>query len=85
MVGWHHRLNGDEIEQTPGDSDGQGGLACCSPWGRRESGVTERLNGDNDTVCNSYIFQTQITIRYKIRKDLLQFSGLSFYFVDGVL
>ena len=33
MVGWHHRLNGQESEQTPGDSEGQGSLACCSPWG----------------------------------------------------
>ena len=36
MVVWHHRLNGHEFEQTPGAGDGQGGLACCSPWGRKE-------------------------------------------------
>ena len=35
MVGWPHRLSGHEFEQTPGDGEGQGGLACCSPWGRR--------------------------------------------------
>ena len=35
MVGWHHQLNGHEFEQTPGDSEGQGTLACCSPRGRR--------------------------------------------------
>ena len=35
MVGWHHRLDGHELEQTPGDSEGQGSLVCCSPWGRR--------------------------------------------------
>ena len=35
MVGWHHQLNGHEFEQAPGDDEGQGGLACCSPWGRR--------------------------------------------------
>ena len=35
MVGWHHQLNGHEFQQTPGDSEGQGSLACCSPWGRR--------------------------------------------------
>ena len=34
MVGWHHRLNGHEFEQTPGGSEGQGGLVCCSPRGR---------------------------------------------------
>ena len=33
MVGWHHRLDGHEFEQAPGVGDGQGGLACCSPWG----------------------------------------------------
>ena len=32
MVGWHHRLNGHELEQVPGDREGQGSLACCSPW-----------------------------------------------------
>ena len=36
MVGWHHWLNGDEFEQAPGVGDGQGGLACCGPWGHKE-------------------------------------------------
>ena len=40
MVGWHHRLNGHEFEQTPGDSGRQGCLACCSPRGRKESDRT---------------------------------------------
>ena len=44
MVGWHHRLNGYEFEETPGDSEGQGGLASCDSWGRKESDTTERLN-----------------------------------------
>ena len=44
MVGWHHRLNGHEFEEALGVGDGQGGLACCSPWGRKESDMTERLN-----------------------------------------
>ena len=35
MIGWHHRLNGHEFEQTPGDGEGQGSLACYSPWGCR--------------------------------------------------
>ena len=35
IVGWHHQLNGYEFEQTPGDSEGQGSLMCCSPWGRK--------------------------------------------------
>ena len=44
MVGWHHRLNGHESEQGPGAGDGQGGLGCCSLWGRKELDTTERLN-----------------------------------------
>ena len=44
MVGWHHRLNGHEFEQAPGVGDGQRSLACCSPWGRKESDMTERPN-----------------------------------------
>ena len=44
MVGWHHRLNGHEIEQALGDGDGQGSLVGCSPWGCKELGTTEQLN-----------------------------------------
>ena len=44
MVGWHHGLNGHEFEQTPRDSEGQGSLAFCSPWGRKESDMTKQLN-----------------------------------------
>ena len=44
MAGWHHRLDGRESEWTPGVGDGQGGLACCDSWGRKESDTTERLN-----------------------------------------
>ena len=44
MVGWHHRLGEHESEKAPGVGDGQGNLACCSPWGRKESDTTERLH-----------------------------------------
>ena len=44
VVGWHHRLDGHESEQAPGVGDGQAGLACCSPWGRKESNTTKWLN-----------------------------------------
>ena len=40
MVEWHHQLNGHEFEQTPGDSEGQGSLVCCSPWGPKELDTT---------------------------------------------
>ena len=49
MVGWHHRLNGHEFKQALGDGDGQGSLACCSPWGCKESNMTEQLN--NNKQC----------------------------------
>ena len=41
MAGWHHQLNEHEFEWTPGVGDGQGDLACCSPWGRKELDMTE--------------------------------------------
>ena len=44
MIGWHHRLNGYEFEPTPGNSEGQGSLTCCSLWGHKESDKTEWLN-----------------------------------------
>ena len=44
MVGWHHRFDGHEFEQALGIGDGQGSLACCSPWGHKESDTTEWLN-----------------------------------------
>ena len=52
MVGWHHQLQGPESEQTLGDSEGQGSLACCSPWGQRESDKTEQLNNINNKEEN---------------------------------
>ena len=58
MVGWHHRLNGHEFEQTPGDGEGQGSLACCSPWGCKESDTTERLNNNSLTKLRHLCTQT---------------------------
>ena len=53
MVGWHHQLNGHEFEQALGDGEGQGSLVCCSPWGRKVSDMTERLN---NKFLNTEIF-----------------------------
>ena len=47
MVGWHHQLKGQEFEQGPGVGDGQGSLACCSPWGHQEWDTTWQLNNNN--------------------------------------
>ena len=46
MGGWHHQVNGHEFEQAPGDVDGQGSLAYCSPWGHKQSDTTEQLNSN---------------------------------------
>ena len=48
IVGWHHQLNGQDFDQTLGDGDGQGSLVCCSPWGRKELNMTERLNDNKE-------------------------------------
>ena len=50
MVGWHHQLTGHEFEQAPGDGEGQGSLACCTPQGRRNLDTTEELNKKATTV-----------------------------------
>ena len=49
----HHRLNGHESEQAPGDGDGQGSLECCSPWGCKDSDTTERLNNNSELQLGS--------------------------------
>ena len=61
MVGWHHRLNGHEFDQTPGVGDGQGGLACCSLWGRKESDMTERLTELSHPGVSAHRVQTPAT------------------------
>ena len=53
MVGWYHRLDGHEFKQAPGADDGQGSLACCSPWAHEESNMTEWLNWTEHTHLSS--------------------------------
>ena len=50
MIGWHHGLNGLEFQQALGDGEGQESLECCSPWGRSELDMTERLNNNNNIL-----------------------------------
>ena len=62
MVEWHHWLNGHELEQAPGVGDIQGSLAYCSPWGRQELDMTERLNW---TEHNAYsVFHSHVIFYY---------------------
>ena len=51
-VGWHHWLDGHELEQAPGDGEGQGSLVCGSPWGHKESDMREWLNNNNNNNSN---------------------------------
>ena len=60
MVGWHHWLNGHEFEQTLGDGEGQGSLACCSSWGSKESDTTEQLNNNQ--------YEIKVTQEEEMRK-----------------
>ena len=60
MVGWYHGLNGHEFEQTPEDGEGQENLACCSPWGHKESDTTEQLN--NNPLQGSLQLRTKETV-----------------------
>jgi len=71
MVGWHHGSDGHEFEQTQEDSERQGSLLCYSPWGRKESDTTERLNSNNILIIGSlyllitflqFLLPTQILI-----------------------
>ena len=59
MAGWHLLLNGHEFEQALGVGDGQGGLACCCPWGHTESDMTERLNNNKEETASWREFQIQ--------------------------
>ena len=66
MVGWHHTLNGHEFGWTLGVGDGQGGLACCSPWGRKESDTTEWLNWTELKVMDVSILSYVIFLAWSI-------------------
>ena len=78
MVRWHHWLHGHELEQAVGDSEGQGSLACCSPWGHKESDTTERLpNNDHPTgllvvqvLCGTKFYQLLGFIQWNMLRNL---------------
>ena len=59
MVGWYHQLSGHEFEQASGVGDGQGGLACCSPWGCKESDTTERLTQVKEYLHRETAWETK--------------------------
>ena len=69
MVGWHHRLDGHEFDQTPGVGDGQGDLVCCSPWGCKELDATERLNKNRLKIAE----KSEISINLYLFSKLISF------------
>ena len=70
MVGWHHWLNGHEFEQALGVGEGQGSLACCSPWGHKESDTTERLNNSN-TEQRNWLCDQALSLLQASSEDLV--------------
>ena len=72
MVRWHHRLNGHEFEQTLGDGDGQGSLACCSPWGYKESDMTEQQSWLIMKFGSTQgVYKNQNSFRHLIRSSII--------------
>ena len=65
MAGQYHQLNGYEFEQTLGDSEGQGSLACCSPQGHKESDMTQSLNNNNTLYYKDLTLQSLLKIDSK--------------------
>ena len=80
MFGWYQQLNGHEFEQTEGDSEGQGRLACCSPWGRRKSKTTERLNNNNKLSPEVVPFIRAMPIHPGESQDSAESSDISLPF-----
>ena len=91
VVGWHHQLNGHESEQASGDGEGQGSLACCSPWGCKESDMTKTnfrlermeemlaIRGDSElqlVKSSKSVSQTEAQILLDIRGQNRHSQGL---------
>ena len=74
IVGWHHQLNGHEFEQTPGDGDGPQSLACCSPWGHKDSDMTEQLNSNIWSSPGRSWYMTQISWIVSLVSTVFNFS-----------
>ena len=72
MVGWHDRCNGHDFGQTSGDGEGQGGLACCSPWGCKESDMTEQLTLSQIQKCVIFVYILRLILGvFYLSKELL--------------
>ena len=85
MIGWHHWFSGHEFEQALEDSEGQGSLACCSPWIHKESDMPEYLNSNNNPLKTSLTtkahFLPRMILRWLIR--ITQSPSLPLGFILG--
>ena len=79
-IGWHHQLKGHELDQTPGDVEGHGSLACSNSWGPKDSDKTQQLNNDNNIHPSIYIYiylkESQIQAFQLSRSELLVLPSL---------
>ena len=78
MVGWHHWLNGHEFGWSPGVDDGQGGLACCGPWGHKELDTIERLNW-TECAWHKVCLMGSVNSTLAILNSFLYFLPIFFY------
>ena len=84
MAGWHHRLDRHEFEWTPGVGDGQGGLACCNSWGRKESDTTEWLNWTELSIKGASLVAQLVKNPPAMQGTLLQFLGWEDHPGEGI-
>ena len=78
-VGWHHWLNGHEFEQAPGDSEGQGSLVCCSPWGHK---IRTWLSNWT-AATGTWTSEKRMTVSGSIRDDFIKMVIISLFFRIG--
>ena len=78
MVGWLHQFNRHERGQTPGDGEGQGTLACCSPWDCKELDTTWRLNNNNILKVGNHLHTNMISTPAIMRRAQMQGTGNAF-------
>ena len=77
MVGWHQQHNGHKFEQAPEDDEGQGSLACCSPWGHKELDMNERLNN------NKYTFKVQMKKKKNFKNSIKKKNDMILILLDA--